>query len=338
MTIFDYCISNPPYQQKIQRKTQKNSNTATINIFDKLHLTTLYYSINTIMIYPAGRWWYDIKSPLRKYLFTNHYLKEITYYDSKQSRNIFPTVGIADGINIIHTNTYYNNTYTIKNNTTTYTTSNWDNDKPLPINATHCALADKILYKIQELHLETLDTITTFPQNQAKLSSKQLSELHLEKYFNQELSSNQLKIFANASGSISGKSDYYLIDKKMIKKYDHTYQVCFRQTIIENSNRKWFITLFDNTTVYGNSSVLLYKNTDYNQAYYFSKYAETKFFEYCIRLNIEGRKKVLGSYTPVFNDYCSNSLIDFSYSIDSQLYELFELTDNEIMLIENCGA
>lgn len=338
MSIFDYCISNPPYQQKIQRKTQKNSNTATINIFDKIQLNSLYYSKNTIMIYPAGRWWYDIKSPLRKYLFTNHYLKELTYYDNKQSLNIFPTVGIADGLNIVYSTRKTNQTFTIKNSTHSYSTNNWSIMKPLPVSATHCALADKISHKIQLLNLDTLDTITNFRQNQAKLTSKQLSELKLEQYSGQELSNNQLKIFANASGSISGKSNYYLINKNLIKNYDKTYQVCFRQAIIENNNRKWFITLFDNTTVYGNSSVLLYKNTDYEQAYYFSKYAETKFFEYCIRLNIEGRKKVLGSYTPVFNNYCSNSLIDFTQSIDSQLYELFDLTDNEIMLIEKCGV
>ena len=338
MTIFDYIVSNPPYQQKIQSTIQKNSNTATINIFDKIHLNTLHYSYNTIMIYPAGRWWYDTKSPLRQYLFNNHYLKELTYYDNKQSLLIFPTVGIADGINIVHSTRTFNHSYTIRNNKTSYSTNNWSIIKPLPINADHCALADKILNRIRELSLDTLDNHTTFTQNQAGLSSKQLSELNLEKYSGQELLNNQLKIFANASGSISGKSDYYIINKDKVRKYDKTYQVCFRQSIIENNNRKWFITFFDNTTVFGNSSVLLYKNTDYDQAYYFSKYAETKFFEYCIRLNIEGRKKVLGSYTPVFNDYCSNSLIDFSKTLEPQLYELFNLTDSEIMLIEKCGV
>jgi len=329
MPLFDYSISNPPYQKKTSRKN-------TVNIFDKFHLISLYCSFSTCFIYPAGRWFYDVKSPLRRYIFSYHLLRQLQFYSSKQSYSVFPTVSIADGLNIIYTTTSNHNSYVMKNNDTKYLTDNWLIDTPLPINASHCELAEKILITTHNLGLPMLSDISSFTRNQAGYSSKQLYDLHLEPYDGRQLKDNEIKIYANATGKISGKSNYYIIDKDLIRTYDHRYQVCCGRSILENSNRKFRTIFLDNTTVFGASSVLLFKSINKYQALNFYRYCQSLFFEYCMRLNIEGRKKVMGTYIPHFYNYCDNGLIDFSGDIDTQLYELFDLTDEEVELVEKC--
>lgn len=334
-SCFDYIVSNPPYQMLTTQND--NFNSSTISLFDKFHVQSVPLSDNIIMIYPAGRWWYDKRSLLRGEACGSRRLMQLEYFDVKESMSIFPNVGITDGLCIIKTAAPVRKYYLLKHNEVEEFSSNWGDVSIPPITAEDTRIADKLATKIRELGLGTLNQTTRFMQNQAKLTGGQLRELQLEKYIEGEtkLGDNEIKLYANASGSIAGVSDYYVLDKSLAKKYEGEYQVCFGQSIIENPARKWRTFWFDNMTTYGNTAVQLYTSDCEESSRNFYKYASSIFFEYCIRINIAGRKKMLGNLTPDFKDYMRTDLVDWSGDIDTQLFTLFGFTDSEIDYIVN---
>lgn len=331
--LFSYAISNPPYQEKI--KDNPGFSSQTISLFDKFHIEHMACSETTVMIYPAGRWWYDKKSPLRKALFEGKHLQYMEFWDQREALGMFPTVGIADGISVVCSTQSSNASYIMKHNGHSVVYSSWSVDNPTPITAEDVSIAERIFTGVGRLQIRTLDQGVKFMQNQAKISSGKLKELQLEKYHpGVPLSTTQVKIYANASGSIAGKSDLYVIDKNLVKNFEGKYQVCFGQSIISNPLRRWRVLWFDNETVFGNSAVRMFVSDSEQESRNFQRYASTKFFEYCMRVNIAGRKKMLGSLTPDFIDYGCNSPLDWGEPLEPQLYDMFRLSDDDIMRIE----
>lgn len=196
-----------------------------------------------------------------------------------------------------------------------------------PISAQDVAVSEKIRVKMKEYNMVSLRVSSTFLKNQAKLSSKSLKDMNLKPYEEgYTLRDGEIKIYANASGSIAGKSEMYVIDTDKLKNYTGTFQVCFRQSIIENPSRAWKVFLFDNRTVYGNTAVRLFQSNSEEEAINFWKYASSKFFEYCMMMTITGRMKALGACAPDLSDYTDNNpYIDFSQDIDKQLCDLFDI-------------
>lgn len=327
--LFDCSISNPPYQQ-ILSYNKEGFNNPTISIFDKIQLYSTTISDNTIMIYPAGRWWFDKRSMLRKHMVKNNRLHTVYFYDAIEAWKIFPQVSVNDGLSIVQL-CNSSDCYTIYHNADHYV-GILQADHVDPIDPWLGNMSHKVNNAIEKYQWDTLDNHTRFMQNQVKLSSRQLCDLQLEEYHDGDvIPDGFIKIFANVTGTVSGKSSTYLIREEDANNYDATYQVCCRQGIIENPVRRWLVYLHDNKTVFGNSSVLLYKTTDKQQAKNFYKYAQSDFFELCIRMHIVGRKKVLGCNVPYLYDYTdSNQLIDWHGDIDAQMFSLCGFTEADI--------
>ena len=127
MTIFNYIISNPPYQQEITNNKKKN--TTVKNIFHKFQESTQYYSDNTIMIYPFGRWYQRGGKGLNKFgkqQLNDPRLTQLYYYPPEHK--IFDNADIQDGIGIVIKDNTNHDYFTVNN-----TIVNHPGDNILPL-------------------------------------------------------------------------------------------------------------------------------------------------------------------------------------------------------------
>lgn len=98
--FFDHCISNPPYQKTI---TSESGKTVPRDIFPEFQKTGENLSKKCSMIYPSKRWLQYAGNDSKNYgkeKLRDPMLKEIKHWED--SREIFPSVRIMDGIAITH--------------------------------------------------------------------------------------------------------------------------------------------------------------------------------------------------------------------------------------------
>lgn len=348
--LFDYCISNPPYQD------QTKDSRPIFQHFQKLSNTI---SESSTMIYMASRWWYGTQGldKFRKLMFDNKKLKKVVYYNIKESsRDIFDGTGISGGISIVTFSKENNDNFELVENLTGQSAiMEHDTEKVYPLKASFVNIAKKIRQTVIDKNLQMIYDRNELKVNGIDLDSWQIKLLnpvligknneHLNKIneiaenFNPDNPNrNRFKLYANVSGSKNGTSDYYLVDT--FSKYvpNKNYKICIGQSIIENEIRPLRIFQFDKETEFGRSAVSLVHLNTQEESDNFIKYASTKFFEFCLRLTLAGRMKALANFVPDLKNYSTkDSLIDWSKSIEEineDLYDLFNIDKDDERIID----
>jgi len=345
---FDYIISNPPYQ-----------NTQNRPIFHCFQKMGTNIAKSSIMIYMASRWWYGTTGlpEFRKELLTNRRLKRVHYFHERETnKTIFPGTLISGGLTIVELSNNENaEGFTLSENLTNFSTKILHDDSLMPLKASYASLAKKLLYKMKEMNISTLyNRDESAFVNEIGLSAQQVKKLNpisleeAKKIMSEKEFDESLKLYANISGERTGKASYYVIsrDLKVLNdnKYrknliqEDKYKICMGQSIIENENRSIRLFHFDKNTTYGRAAISLAFFDTKIESENFYKYASTKFFEFCLRLSIAGRLKTFGVFVPDFEHYLNNSFIQWNdltaKELDNQLYNIFDLSIDEIKLIE----
>jgi len=329
MKQFDYCVSNPPYQDSKNRP-----------IFQHFQNFANYCSETSSMIYMASRWWYGttILEEFRQEMLCNKRLKSVDYYNFLETkRKIFDGLDIAGGVSIVNFSKNENDYFTLRENLTNHNIEMEHESKLIyPIQASLLALARKIYQKIVENNIPVVKQRNEIRISELELTGKEVSLLSPEKY-NENISlltENRIKYYANISGLKTGKSDFYVIDK--VDKYvpNNRYKVCIGQSIIENDARPLRVFVFDKETTFGRSAASIAYFDTLEESENFAKYASTKFFEFCFRVTLLSRLRHLCAAVPDFVDYKNYETINWNGNIDEQLYKIFELTEDEINVVE----
>lgn len=321
---FDYAISNPPYQDEKNNPIFQNFQSLANNI-----------SNASTMIYMASRWWYGTSglSDFKNQMMTNKKLKEVVYFNEvESSKAIFDGTGIAGGISIVVFSKEENDAFQLVENLTGETALLNHIDDEIPIKASIVNVAGKIRSKTKALNMGTVFDRNESVVNMLKLSGDQIRLLNPERIEKNHKNSDtsKIKIYANISGSKSGKSEYYVIDKHNDLIVNEKFKVCIGQSLIENENRPLRLFVFDKETYFGRSAASLAYFDTMEEANNFYKYASSKFFEFCLRISLSGRMKTFASYVPDLKDYTDNNkLVNWEASLDEQLFSIFDLNEAE---------
>lgn len=341
---FDFVVSNPPYQIETSSNRVKNN---TMNIFDKFQLAGMLIADNTSMIYPAGRWWYK-ESSFRDCILNNKRLKKVIFYDTEKVKMLFGNAAdITDGVSIVNIGNNEQEAFILSDHQNNMVELQHFSDGIYPINSRDVL----IVKKIQEKGYSSIHNKKQIIKNEVKMTGGQLQDKIVSKipvssnYITEN--DNILKIYANVTGSMSGKSDYYLINKNSITSFIPKYKICVAQNIFEDYRKKLRTFILDNNTTFGRSAVSLRMFDSKQEADNFLYYTQTVFFEKLFRSSSIGREKNAAYFVPDLEDYTNDNPIFqddeilgqnheyYGLTLDQRLYKLFNLTQEEINIIEN---
>lgn len=334
---FQYVVSNPPYQDTKNRP-----------IFQHFQDLATAFADQTSMIYMASRWWYGTSGlqDFRDTLLSNPRFEGLTYFNEiESSKLIFDGTGIAGGVNIVTLRAPQDTDLSV-DHTTQFTLTEYATGESvtlphgdlrlLPQRASLVHIAQKIQHGMDQHNLTTLLARDEHTVNEVGLTGKQLNALEpLTATVESVVPDGRMKVYANISGSKGGTSDYYTIQQPPGYELNTRHKVCIGQSIVENENRALRLLQFAPDTTFGRSTISLAFFDTQEEADNFATYVSSRFFEFALRLSLSGRMKTFGAFAPDFADYTStNPVLDWSQPLDPQLYALFELNDEEVVMIE----
>ena len=335
--LFTYTVSNPPYQEV---RNGNSSNNVVINIFHRFQEYADFYSKNTVMIYPFGRWYQRGGKSLNnfgKQQLNDPRLARIYYYPQAEHK-IFDNANIQDGIGIVIKDNNNHDHFTINN-----IIVNHPGDNILPLDNDYLPLVNKIR---QVMHKHDLTPLSLRRKSRALYGIESDfvyknpdKVILLDSTPNPSLE-EPVKLLTNDKPGLSGRNKWYWIDKKDIPKgheWISKYQFIITSAQFVTGNKQIENGLIiDNNSIHGRSKVSLISLDTESEINNFKKYINTNFSKKLYRQSLGSGLSFMCNFIPDLGDYSdNNTLIDWSKPLDPQLYELFDLSQEEIDLIEN---
>lgn len=270
------------------------------------------------------------------------HLQQLDFYPD--SHDIFTDVSIADGLSIVFKNQnkvqpgfryiYHRNHFAKE----VYISNPGNN--LISLNPQNEKIINSIIGFVKKNNLSFLNK-RILPQKLFGIESSFIEEhLNVKKLSDVKEPinyDNQIKLFANDKAGKSGRTKWYVIDKNFIinnKKYIDEFQVVVSSANAGGQKRDNQIELIDNHSAFGRSRVALNSFTTKIEAENFLKYCKSYVIKFMFLMTDE-QLTSLGKEVPDLMDYTnSNKFLDYSKEIDSQLYSLFGIDDEEQKYIE----
>jgi hypothetical protein len=332
---FDFCISNPPYQMDVQ--TESASRRVSKDIFPDFQKLGIRLSKNTVMIYPAT-WQRKIHEGLGSFLIENG----IYSSDTIPGEKIFN--GIILPVSIVFVKEKYNGSILVNGRSVERNIIEW-------VDSLSSEILLKKTQKLKKIVSGTLDEISI---NNAEDCSLELSK--------EPIQGNNIKILLKRKpGKQPDSQIFYVYDKSFIKLYPNypinKYKVAVRSRIF---GRQAIFTevvftrhgglglqtrVFNPYETFGTTWALLKTFDSKEESLNYSRYLNTM----CIANIVKTcyLKKSFARNVPDLEDYTDKNPIftpdeelpdGHAYKgldLDHRLYKLFDLTDEEIQIVEN---
>ena len=143
--------------------------------------------------------------------------------------------------------------------------------------------------------------------------------------------------FTNDKSGKSGRARWYVADKDVITAHRsliNEYQVIVSSANAGGQKRDNQIQMVDNHSAFGRSRVALKSFKTKAEAQNFLTFAKSYLIRFAFLLTDESLTS-LGKEVPDLLNYSDNNeFINYSRSIDDQLYQLFGLSANQIKYVE----
>ena len=324
--MFDYVVSNPPYQV-ITSKSSTGRSYAT-GIYDKFHKYAYELTDEVIMVYPAT-WQRDLTAGHGKWLVDSG-LKSAYNFDGQdlfgQSiRKDYP-------ITIVHTSCGYNGDMHADNDfIISRKEENWISQKNIQL------LVEKTK-DCKKLNLSNLITDTSI-KNVPQLESQGIL-LHKD---NNKIE-DPVKIYIKkTAGTIADSENFYVSRTEILDKFsgdiDKAKTAIRTRFFIQNQafnevvndpSDSFRIQVFDKNHIFGQTLTELREFDTFVEATNFANYLNSRFAT--LLLSIKRKKKGFGSLVPDLEDYTdSNPDIDWSKPLDPQLCSIFNIEDISVL-------
>lgn len=322
--MFDYSISNPPYQKETQSQT--SSRRVTIDIFPEFQKVSTYLAKHTIMIYPAT-WQKNPNIKLGEFLKNNGIVSS-QYYNSN---SLFPEIRSGYPLSIVNVCQNYSDNIFINEIERPRSEQVWvdSKKKAILLDKTH----DYPKLTNGATHLSKLSNIK---DNGLKFSDS------IESFV------EPVSVYIKKNPGVQSDGGYYFTERQDLEKvllYPETlneYTVSIQSSPI--GRMRIFNELLENRTslgarVFGLNEthsltwIQLKAFDNREEAENFAKYVNTYFFH--VLTSFDYSRLGFASYVPDLQDYSNNNPhINWEKPLDEQLYKLFDLTDEEIKVIE----
>lgn len=344
---FDFVIGNPPYQEETTQEVSKtNGQTPKKNIFHLFQIAaSKVANKSTVLIYPAGRWIHRSGKGMEEFglnqINDNNLSKVIFYPDSK---DVFGGVAIADGVGIVikdkeKTKTGFQYEYIENGKTTTVYMEN-PGSELIPLNPKDMVIAKKVSSHVEQHDLKYLhDRI--LPRSLFGIESSFIQDhpecaVPIENVSALDYS-RQIKLFTNDKAGKAGRAKWFVVDRSTITantSYIDEWQVVVSSANAGGQKRDNQLEIIDNHSAFGRSRVALASFKTKKEAENFFQYVQTYLIRFLFLMTDEALTS-LGKRVPDLMDYSSNSVIDFQKELNQQLYNLFNISKEEISYIED---
>ena len=345
---FDYVIGNPPYQEEtVEEVSKKNGQAPRKNIFHYFQMAADQVARRgTDLIYPAGRWIHRSGKGMENFgleQINDPHLKKLIFYP--KSRELFDGVDIADGVGIVIKDMTkqtmgFEYVYTSEQKSISVKVKN-PGAELMPLDPRNMAITEKVKsvvekYKLNYLHDRIL------PRSLFGIESNFIEEnpekaILLETVENIDYS-KQIKLFTNDRAGKAGRAKWYVVDKNVVEnnpEYISQWKVVVSSANAGGQKRDNQLEIVDNHSAFGRARVALASFETQDEANNFYNFAKSYVVRFTFLMTDESLT-ALGKRVPDLMDYTNkNSLVDFSKSLDEQLYLLFEFNRDEIEYIES---
>lgn len=344
---FDAVVGNPPFQEETAKKTSKTNGQATRkSIFHHFQLISDEITSGVVsLIYPGGRWIHRSGKGMKEFGYgqiNDMKLQQLDFYPD--ANDIFRDVDIADGISMVFKNKEKRTpgfTY-IYHKDGEHISVFMDNpgDELLVLNPNNWPIVKKVSSFMTKNNLNSMNN-RVFPRTLFGIESDFVSknptlvrELTTDSVIDFE---KEIKLFTNNTAGKSGRGTWYIVDKNLIKVNQD--KISEWQVVVSSANaggqkRANQIEVMDNYSAFGRSRVALGSFKTKEEAVNFYNYCETALVKFMFLMTDESLTS-LAKKVPDLGDYSSEcSLLDFSKDLNSQLYDLFQISKDERLYIE----
>ena len=349
LELFDYCVSNPPYQ--METKTNSDSSTAVKNIFQEFQEAGFNISSKTAMIYPGGRWFQQSGKGLKdfgKNLINNENLKSVDLYDKNESKEFFPAAALTDGTSIVLLDKSFKNNGHITINGEKVSAPG---DNILPMKVEYISLVDKIRKTNSKFIKDSVSSRTLFSIESNEVETNPSDFISVK---NSPLPppsmKNPIKVLTNNKSGKAGRPEWFWMEKEKVKtgvdKIDRwkftikSAQFAHETTQLEKG------VIVGSGEVHGRAKVTIADFGTKDEVLNFEKYMKTDFSKKLYLQSVSGGLTNICSFVPDVGDYTSNNPlfaddnslpIGHEYknlSLEDRLFKKFNLSDEEISLIK----
>lgn len=326
--IFDYCVSNPPYQEATTRNADGRLHSTPI--YDDFHRIMYPQATNIIMIYPST-WQRDLQKGHGEWLIA-HGLHRTYDYDgqdvfSDSIRKDYP-------VSIVETQCGYNGIM--------YSQDSFRNTRGATYWLNHEAI-DVLVNRTKDFPKLDLGTVRTNVRIKNVLQVESLGYTLCE---DKDSLCDPVSIYIKkTAGTIPNGTWYYMNRSQASKLYGcgvEKYKVALRtrffvqnqavNELLNNPDACFAVQVFDRDQIFGQTLTLLSNWGTREEAENFAAYLNTRIITFLI--SATRRKKSFCELVPDLEDYTSNNTnIDWDQPLEEQLYKLFGLTQEEIRIV-----
>lgn len=339
---FDFVMGNPPYQEiTAVKESETNGQASRRNIFQ--HFQTEAEKIaghGIVLIYPGGRWLHRSGKGMAEFglqQINDVHLRQVIMYPD--AGELFSNVAIADGISIVlkdmdKTEGGFSYVYTKGGSSVTVELDN-PGDVLLPLDPQDQAVVRKIADGVSANGLAYLhDSI--LPRSLFGLESSFVQDnpgtLHQLAEGETVDGVNTIKILINDRAGKAGRATWFAGPRDVVRtgqEYIDQWQVVVSSANAGGQKRDSQMEVIDSRSAFGRARVALGSFKTEQEARNFFAYAKTYLIRFAFLMTDEALSS-LGKWVPDLRDYTGSSgLVDFAGDLDTQLFDLFKLTDEE---------
>lgn len=346
---FDVVIGNPPYQQVVAKKETSNGQERVASVFQYFQeLADELSPKYSCLIYPGKRWIHQSGKGMKSFgnkQINDPHLAKLIYFEN--ANDVFDNVAIADGITIVvkdmsKESSVFKYEFHGKNGEVNSTTVESPGNKLLILNPREREIANKLNSFVAENFLDYISNSDVINQKLFKIESSFVEDnsdkvrpLTKESKIDYQ---KDIKLFTNDKAGKSGRAKWFITSRDAIKARNELideWQVVVSSANAGGQKRDNQIQIIDNHSAFGRSRVALKSFRTEKEAQNFLKYATSYLIRFAFLLTDESLTS-LGKEVPDLLDYTdSNRFVDYSQSIDEQLFSLFNITNDQQKYIKS---
>lgn len=337
---FDAIVGNPPYQEITAKKETDNGQKRSKSIFHYFQIVCDNIGRYISLIYPGGRWIHRSGKGLEDFglkQINDSHLEKLIFYSN--ANDLFSEVGIADGISIVMKNISKDTNYFkyefIKDGKRQVVEMPLPGEKLIPLNPSDLIIVEKITQKVKQYNLTYMDKsvlsqkLFSIESDFVEMNPSKVREYNDNEPFDKE---TEIKLFTNDKAGKAGRAKWYITKREVIttgKEYLDKWKVVVSSANAGGQKRSNQIQIIDNYSAFGRSRVALKTFETEREAQNFFAYAKSQFIRFCFLLTDESLTSLAKLVPDIENYSDNNNIIDFSRDVDEQLFNLFEIEEDQ---------
>lgn len=339
---FDAVVGNPPYQEEtVEQLSATNGQAPRKSVFQFFQMASDEVSSGFVsLIYPGARWIHRSGKGMAQFgldQINDIALKRIDFYPD--ATDVFKDVAIADGISIVFKDKNKKNggfEYVYhKDGVCTSLYMDNPGEELMPLNPRDGIIVKKVADYVKKSSLSFMHD-RVLPRNLFGIESN-FVELNPDKVREFDSNANvdfntEIKLFTNDKAGKAGRAKWYVAKKSVID--NNSDKIKEWQVVVSSANaggqkRDNQIEVIDNHSAFGRSRVALGSFKTEEEAKNFFNYCKTYLIRFMFLMTDESLTSLAKAVPDILDYSNSNRLINFSEDLDSQLFMLFSISEEE---------